>query len=361
MTALSADKKTQYTEGVELSLPVGADKTIYAGSLVVLDGTTKLAEAGSDTASKVFVGVAREAADNADGAASAINVTVRRRGLFLFNKASAVQTDVGKAAFISDDQTVALAATTDNDIYCGVIAALESTTQVWVDIYPALLQTDVATHVADTASAHAASAIAIEDDGTFTAKTDVEEALQEIYQHILSAQALVEIPIFSFAEADGTALAAFADGDSTTPGYALVDSKALGIRWNNHAEPDPIGASVVIPPDFDNTADAVLHILASKSGATLADAVKFTCTAYNVVAGALHDADTNFGGDSGAMTGNATAKTVQEVTLTLALANLAAAPGVIALTIQPKDGTLGTDDVIIHGVWIEYKRKLLTA
>ena len=31
------------------------------------------------------------------------------------------------------------------------------------------------------------------------------------------------------------------------------------------------------------------------------------------------------------------------------------------VTIQPKDGTLGTDDVIMLSCWIEYKRKLLTS
>ncbi len=359
--ALSADRNTNYKEGVEHALPMGAEKTIYGGSLVCLDGTTRLAEPASDAAGKIFAGVAQEYVDNSAGLASAKKVKVRRRGMFLFDIAAAAQTDVGSPLFIVDDETVGLAATPDNDIYCGVLAELYSTTKVWVDIYPALLQTDVATHIADAASAHLASAIEVEDEGTFTAADDVEAALAEIYQHIKSAQALIEVPIFSFQKADGTALAVFADGDSAVPGFALADSKALGIRWNNHPEPDPIGTSVVIPPDLDITADAVLHIMASKTGATVGDATKFTCTAYNVVAGALHDADTNFGGDSGAMTGDEDAKTVQEVTLTLALANLAAAPGVIALTIQPKDGTLGTDDVIVHGVWIEYKRKLLAA
>jgi hypothetical protein len=31
------------------------------------------------------------------------------------------------------------------------------------------------------------------------------------------------------------------------------------------------------------------------------------------------------------------------------------------LTIQPTDGTLGTDDVIILGMWLEYTSKALTA
>jgi hypothetical protein len=101
--------------------------------------------------------------------------------------------------------------------------------------------------------------------------------------------------------------------------------------------------------------------LAAKTGATIGDATKFTISAYNNVVGALYDADADFGGDTDAMTGDATAKTVQHVTLTLSLANLAAYPAVIELTIQPKDGTLGTDDVIMLAAWIEYQKKLLTS
>ncbi len=40
---------------------------------------------------------------------------------------------------------------------------------------------------------------------------------------------------------------------------------------------------------------------------------------------------------------------------------MAAYPAAIELTIKPKDGTLGTDDVIVLAAWIEYKKKLLAA
>ena len=58
---------------------------------------------------------------------------------------------------------------------------------------------------------------------------------------------------------------------------------------------------------------------------------------------------------------DATAKTVQEETLTLAAADVQAHPGALTVTLQPKDGTLGTDDVIVLAAWLEYKRKLLTS
>ena len=61
------------------------------------------------------------------------------------------------------------------------------------------------------------------------------------------------------------------------------------------------------------------------------------------------------------MTGDATAKTVAELTRTLGLADMPAAQAQMVLTMKPTGGTLGTDDVIVLGTWIEYKRKALTS
>jgi hypothetical protein len=204
-----------------------------------------------------------------------------------------------------------------------------------------------------------AATVSILDAGSFTAQATVEAALAEIYQHIYTAKGIIDIPLPVITDA-GVALAAFSNGDSALPGYC-VTAEGLGIRWNNHGTPTPVGTVVLVPPDMDVTANAVIHFLAAKTGATVGDATKFTVTAFNNDVGALYDADADFGGDSSAMTGDAVAKTVQEVTLTLALANLTAYPAAIQITIGPKDGTLGTDDVILLKSWIEYKRKVLTA
>lgn len=153
-------------------------------------------------------------------------------------------------------------------------------------------------------------------------------------------------------EVDGTALAAFADGADPTPGLALVNSKAAGIRWNNHATPDPVCLSIMMPADLAAGTDLTLELYASKTGATLADATKFTVGAFFVTLAALHDADVDCGGDSTAMVGNATAKTVQKVTLAIDGDDVPAGPCMLVLTIQPKDGTLGTDDVTLLGARI---------
>jgi hypothetical protein len=205
-----------------------------------------------------------------------------------------------------------------------------------------------------------AGTVSIADAGTFTSTATVEAATQEIYQHIASAQAIINLPMGGWTEEDGTALADFANAASPTPGWSAGD-EGFGIRWNNHGTPDPISTSTPIPPDLDASADVVIHVLAAKTGNTGGDAVTWLFEAFNNADGAAYDADTDFGGTSSAMTAAATAKTCQEETLTLASANVAASPCVLSLTMQPTDGTLGTDDVIVLGVWLEYTRKILTA
>jgi hypothetical protein len=177
-----------------------------------------------------------------------------------------------------------------------------------------------------------------------------------------TTQGVIELPLGAFTLDDGTALAAYAA--APTPGWALTNAKAYGIYWGTHATPTPIGTTVYIPQELDPTANATLNILCSKVGATLADATTFTITAFNQVNGALHDADADYGGASSAIVGDAATKTLQKSTRTLALANLPdpqTANCTVSITLQPTDGTLGTDDIIVHRVWITYTRKPLTS
>lgn len=167
------------------------------------------------------------------------------------------------------------------------------------------------------------------------------------------------VEIRSFHLAAGTPLAAFADGASDTPGLALDNSEATGVRWNNHAAPLAIVGNVDLPRDRKPGTDVILHFKASKSGATVGDAVTFLTGAFANVVGALHDADANFGGTSSAMDGDAAAKTMQDVTLTLAAADIPDPSTTdpcptITLSIKPTDGTLGTDDVTLRDLQLEY-------
>lgn len=215
---------------------------------------------------------------------------------------------------------------------------------------------------ASTAAGKGSALVGSNDAGGFTDKTTTEEQVQEIYQHLKSTQHAIPIPITAALDAaTGALLAVFADGDTTTPGTQLTNSKAAAVRWNNHATPGAIAITVPMPPDLDHTANLEFHALVSKIGATVGDATALTVGAFEQTVGALHDADADFGGDTNAVVGNAASKTVSELTLVLAHANVSAPPSAITLTIKPKDGTLGTDDFLLHAAWFERKPTLLTS
>lgn len=205
-----------------------------------------------------------------------------------------------------------------------------------------------------------AGEISVVDSNSNMVGVTAEAVLDEHAVHIQSAQAFLSLPIGGWTEQDGTALIDFADGASTTPGWSAGD-ETFGIRWNNASAPDPITTSVPIPPDLDASSDVIVHILAAKTAATIGNTVDWLLEAFNQPDTALYDADTDFGGTASSMTGDATAKTVQEETLTLASANVVGSPCILTLTLQPTDGKLDNDDVILLGVWLEYTRKVLTS
>lgn len=188
----------------------------------------------------------------------------------------------------------------------------------------------------------------------------IYDSFQELYTDAQSAQGVIDLPPTSWCLATGAPLALFADGSSAVPGLDLTASEALSIRWNNNATLDAVATSFLVPPDMDITANATVVIQAAKVGATGGDLPTFVVGAFNQVVGALYDADANFGGTSGAMT-NAATKTIQSVSRTLALADLAAFPARVTLTLKPTDGTLGTDDLVVLGVRVVYTKKLLTS
>jgi len=162
------------------------------------------------------------------------------------------------------------------------------------------------------------------------------------------------VPPSDFAKADGTPLGAPSGAD---PGLAIADSESQVVRWLAHATPAVAVFKVFWSEDLDTNYDATVKMLVSKSGATLADATTMTLTAFNQVSAALHDADTNFGGVSNALTGNLAAKTLSILSRTLAKGDLPTGPACTHFTIKPTDGLLGTDNLNLHMLWVEYTKK----
>ena len=354
MTVLAADKQTEYREGVEISIPVVNADIIYAGALVCVNAAG-YALPGADTAGLIFEGIARECVDNSLGNAGDLNVTVRRRGLFkmLFNTAISIA-NVGDNVFIVDDQTVDLTANTTNDIFCGVIAEYIDTTHAWVDIEPAIRQADVATHIADTSGAHAASAISIADAGTFTSQTEVEAALQELYQNAISIQGFIPMSLMALREAATMAVGNIAANggllaSDTTPILGPVNGATAGaqqVSWaagNN----DAVIFQAPLPPDLDDTADLILHTRIKSAGTT--DAVGFAVVSYfNETGAAVADTSQT----------NQTATWAEKLT-TIAAADVPAGAQTITVELTPVAHT--TDIMYLSSVWLEYKTKLKTA
>lgn len=199
-------------------------------------------------------------------------------------------------------------------------------------------------------------------DGPPPPADPASSAFSELYTNATTAQAQVNVPLGTAILAAGTPMAAFADNaGASAPGVTLANSKAVGIRWNNFATQTAVWFSVPMPQDLNDAAAIVLHALVSKTGATVGDATTLTVTAFFQTVGALHDADSDRGGTSSAVTGNATAKTVAEITLSISASAVPPSPAALSFSIKPTDGTLGTDDFIVHAVWFEYTRAILTA
>ncbi|MCK9195446.1 MAG: hypothetical protein M0P16_00515 [Syntrophales bacterium] len=354
MTALTQDKKLEYKEGVEVPVPIKTLTEIFAGSFLCVDATG-WGVPGDDAAGLIFQGISRTYVPSTSGNGSATAIA-RRRGLVKATLATAItQANVGDNVFLVDDQTVDLIGNVNNGIFCGVIAEYIDTTHAYIDIEPAIKQADVASHIADGSNAHAASAISAVAGG-LAIPANAQLALAEIYQHIKSIQGFIPIPLTSFRElAAGVFINAAGNGGilatDTTPILTnIADGDAMRLAWAA-GNTDQIAAQVILPPDIDLTANLVVHFLCSKD----ADA--------NVV----HiDGEAYFGESDGdcfpaAGASNLITQVKAELTATIALADLPANQTDANMTLVVMPEAHAGDAVYLHGVWLEYKKKLLTS
>jgi len=109
MSAAVADRNTPRRAGTNFAFPAKAGVRIFAGTQVVLDGGW--AAPGRTATGLISVGIAEEPVDNTSGANGAVLVPVRRGEVWRFDNSAAADqitlADVGKDAYIVDDQTVA--------------------------------------------------------------------------------------------------------------------------------------------------------------------------------------------------------------------------------------------------------------
>lgn len=130
MAAATKDRNTPRRDGDLFSLKMKGSTQIFAGTMVGV-GSDGYAIPAADAAGVKVVGMAEEHINNtgADGAES-IRV---RRGVFRFTGVSLTVADIGKPAYVTDDQTFAKTGTT-HGIPCGTIVGIESATEGWLMI-----------------------------------------------------------------------------------------------------------------------------------------------------------------------------------------------------------------------------------
>jgi predicted RecA/RadA family phage recombinase len=133
MASATAAREAARKDGEIVNYLVEAGDVIYKGTLVILDGDGYLKD-GADAASHTFAGVAVESASNSGGADGAKACRVWKSGVFRLAASSAAQSWVGQEVCIADNQTVALAATTANDIKAGRVVEVLSSASVAVRI-----------------------------------------------------------------------------------------------------------------------------------------------------------------------------------------------------------------------------------
>lgn len=129
MSDLTEARADERQEGILVDVALAAVK-VFKGSILTFN-TSGYADVGD--ADETFAGIAMETVDNSAGAAGDKYVRVWREGVVTLNKASAVQADVGKNAFVADDNTVDVTSAAGN-MPIGVIVGLVSSSAVRVHV-----------------------------------------------------------------------------------------------------------------------------------------------------------------------------------------------------------------------------------
>ncbi len=161
--------------------------------------------------------------------------------------------------------------------------------------------------------------------------------------------AQIMIPLGLLTLEDGTALTKFSNGDNATPGFQQVSNKEIILRWNNHATPTKVGFSVKIPEELDDAEDVQIGVLVKLSGSTDTPVLEFE-SYFDV-------GDTDCAGTDPEITAGTT---LTEELNTIDAADVppgSAVSGALTVLFGPKAGELGTDDVLVYGIVVQYTRK----
>lgn len=133
MTAATGDINTPYRDGEIIGVPVEANVQIFAGSLVCANASGN-AVMGSTAEGLTYLGRAETNVNNAEGAAGAQTIAVRRGVVFQWANSPddpVSQASLGKPCYVEDNQTVAATNGTNTRSVAGIVMGVGSN-GVWV-------------------------------------------------------------------------------------------------------------------------------------------------------------------------------------------------------------------------------------
>lgn len=337
--------------GRDVVLPVDGGATIYAHTLVSQLNATAMLVPGSTAVSGPAVGVATHGIDNSSGADAAVRCKVETDRIFLLangsgGNACSEATPMFARVFMLDDHTVA-----DNDgagtlqaagRFCGMEP--DGRVRVFVGM------SNLGDALAD------AGDVTITDAGSFTATGNVEAALQEIYQHLLSATTSIPLSLYEFREvtAGGDVGNAAANGgvlaSDTTPIMRGDAAESAEIVWAA-TNVDPISTQITLPADFSGASNVTidLFVYTDNAGGGGIDAATFTVeTSWD--GGALV---------SDAATDGTPATSIHKITATVAAADIPDSASILTIALTP--AAHANDPTQLVGARVNYKRALLAS
>lgn len=203
-----------------------------------------------------------------------------------------------------------------------------------------------------TNSAVNAQQVYYNDNDELTDTGNVNDSLDEIYNHLLyTTGGFVDIPLsaFKLVDADGDVGNTVANGgvlsSDTVPFLeGSGTTRAQRIAWAT-GQAQQLSASVCLPPDFDGGADCVVQCIVSSAGTADSFATAVLITNWD---GGADVTD--------ALTDTATTA-VKIAPATVAAADIPASPLVVSVSITPP--AHATDILYFYGARILYKRLLL--
>jgi hypothetical protein len=192
------------------------------------------------------------------------------------------------------------------------------------------------------------------DAGSYFVAIDLDSQLQEVGQHIVSAQKFIPIPLHTLREttnfdvsniaANGGILAS-----DTTPIMDAINAATNGCQrllWAS-SNNDQVVFQVPLPPDLDASSDLVIHTRIVSGGTT--NAVGFTVDSF------FNEGDTKVVDTSET---NQTTTWAEKIT-TIAAADVPSGAQTLTVGLTPVAHT--TDTLALSAVWIEYTGILLTS